>query len=333
MENYLQMADELSKNAGLNAKSAGVVKGVAAILDSAGVTVTNRVEGGVNAEGVEGASGVPALDEPKEQPNGKELLEKLVAYLQLEDEKRHLQMALQRIEMNKAFFEAEHNSRMGGLGRFMAMLGDPSALSRRERAGMEWLTGRALDLAEDLEWAASSGGWLSRFCAAIAMRHFLEDLTGEYVSFCDARELVDSMVDGMRETGIEGRAARGVARNAVGIAMMSMLVAGGGLHGLRHGNLGAGELMAVMKMAVVTSMVDAFAEKALGLGHGHRAMKMDPRELNALMTAMQQRLEENGEKLTNILMQLTSGLAGVLDLISSVNETGDEIEMFNNQTV
>ena len=109
--NAINEAANLAKGAGIAASAAEVVRDVAAILSSRSVNVVNVANGAEQPGQPAGATGVPALDNPADLKQLEQDLEKLIAYLQLDNEERQAEMAKERIEVQKETMAAEHKDR------------------------------------------------------------------------------------------------------------------------------------------------------------------------------------------------------------------------------
>ena len=107
--------DQAAKLSGDSTKAKEIVSKALEILAGANVKVTrsdDTTASGVGERKTTGATNVPSLDNPGDAKQLQANLEKLVAYLQLDNEERQTQMAKDRIEIQKDNLETEHKDRM-----------------------------------------------------------------------------------------------------------------------------------------------------------------------------------------------------------------------------
>ena len=298
------------------------VADVSGILPGTGVTVTDGVQGDARTERTSGLAGVPQIDEPTRQPNAGELLEKLIAYLRLDDEEQQLRVAKQRTEANKASIEAEHKARTEKLNLFLALLGDKEALASldpEKRRLVERLVGK-------LDRAMRTGGFFSGFIAACALQDFLEEVMGAYVSFRDVRRFIEDLQD-----AFDSRGSRMSAKALVATAILGVIAGVGSLKTDGLGHVDRIALRTSMKLAVAAAVMAAKdADRANNPSMRERGAE-DGRDLAKFVAMMQERLDENAEMMDQILVQLSAGIAGALDLIAAANDTDSQIVLSNVQ--
>lgn len=329
-ESFIDKASEMAKGAGLSAKSTEVVKSIAGILAGAGVTVTNRTEGTEETGKPTGATGLPELDNPDSVKNKQELLEKLVAYLQLDNEKRQIEMAKSRIDSQKANLDAEHKNRADKIDETLKKM-DEAERSRKAQRAFGWL-GAILAVVAAVVVTVVTGGAAAGFAiagAAFAVTSLVMSETGL------TDKLIDKIAEAMQEDGMSKNDAKLKAALIVNLSIMAIGIAlSGGALGVSAATSAAGAT-AKMIQTIVT-----VANTAVGVGglvaggintafsYNAQSAQADVSELEKFLTMLQQRLEESEEELNQILQQLQTGFSSLADLLASVTNT--ETEIANN---
>lgn len=320
---------ETLAGAGAGVGAAGKAEDVQGILPGGGVNVTDPVQGGNATEGTAGAANVPALDEPNAKPNVGELLEKLVSYLRLDNDEQKLELSKQRIEANRDLIEAEHTERKGKLNLFLAVLGDKEARADIYRSGDV----RAIRMMRAIDWIANSArdGWFfSRFHAAGMLEGLLEDVLGKDVSFFDTLRFINRLEDAFSKADFNH--GRGAAKMLAAVAVMSLISGASSLIPKEGGGDYWENRMAMracMRTAVAAGTMAMLAFSAKGEIGLDRHEEIDAGEIDKLIAMMQQGMDEDAEKLEQILVQLTAGIAGALALVAAATDTDSQIDRMN----
>lgn len=302
-------------------EAADGVANVAGILPGDGVTMTDGVRGDPTTGAAQGASAVPPLEEPERRPDAAEILEKLVAYLRLDNDETQLQAAKQRIEANRNVMEAEHAARTKKLGLFLAILGDPDAMSDASPAD-KWMSERMAHDIRIIARAVRNGGFCSSLVAACALRDLIHDLTGERVGLFKAWDFLDEM-----QEAFQG-GSRGMARMFVAFSILG-LIAGGGLKTDDAGNHPGQirpDFMSAMKAAVAAGALAAVAADKTGSLFAGGRDRMEAGDLDKFVTMMQKRMEVDEEAINQIFVQLAAGIAGAIALIDAANGADAQID-------
>ncbi|MBR4259790.1 MAG: hypothetical protein IKQ17_12220, partial [Kiritimatiellae bacterium] len=84
--NTIDQMSDLTKGLGLSEKTTQTIKDVAAIISSRSVNVTSNVNSTNETGRPTGATNIPALDNPADIKQLEENLEKLISYLQMDNE-------------------------------------------------------------------------------------------------------------------------------------------------------------------------------------------------------------------------------------------------------
>ena len=140
----IDTAAQLAKGLGLSEKATQAVKEVAALLGNRNVNVAAAAAPKGEAGTPVGATGVPVLDNPDDEKAKEADLEKLIAYLQLENSKEQSEAAKARIESLKGQLEVEHKDRKAKMDKSLKEM-DEAAASRLRNKIFGWLmTGLAI---------------------------------------------------------------------------------------------------------------------------------------------------------------------------------------------
>ena len=129
----VDLAASLSKGLGLSEKATQAVKEVAAILGNRSVNVTAPAASRNETGTVAGPSGVPVLDNPDDEKAKEADLEKLIAYLQLENSKEQAEAAKSRIDSIKGELELEHKDRKAKMDKSLKDM-DEAAKARKRNS-------------------------------------------------------------------------------------------------------------------------------------------------------------------------------------------------------
>ncbi len=134
---YVDQTAAMAKSQGLSVDYTEHVNNVINLFASqTSLQVTNSQNNNATVGQPSGSTGTPALDNPSDVKQLEKDLEKLISYLQLDNDKRQAEMAKHRIEVQKAEVEERHTEQMAklketmdamntsnGLGLFMKLFG------------------------------------------------------------------------------------------------------------------------------------------------------------------------------------------------------------------
>ena len=330
----IDTAAQLAKGLGLSEKATESVKEVAALLGSRSVNVAAAAAPTGEAGTVAGANGVPALDNPDDEKAKEADLEKLVAYLQLENEKEQAEQAKNRIEVMKDSLDAEHADRKEKIDKSLKDMED-AAKARKRSSIFGWLmTGLAI-LAAVVACVATGGIAVGAVIGAgIALTAQILNETGVM------EKIVGGISDLLQKAGMSKMAADIVAQVAITLVIVAA--------SLGAGAAGAGSSVAQLTstigrtlqnaaqlikpaLAIATGVIGAASTVSSGVGayQGYKAgmSQADLTETEKFMAIMQQRLDEAEEELQAILEQIQSLVGQIAQLLSSETDTVNEIAM------
>ena len=330
----IDTAAQLAKGLGLSEKATQAVKEVAALLGNRNVNVSApagvRSEAGTPA----GATGVPVLDNPDDEKAKEADLEKLIAYLQLENSKEQSESAKARIESLKGQLEVEHKDRKAKMDKSLKEM-DKAAAARTRNKIFGWLmTGLAI-LGAVVACVATGGLAVGAVVGAgIALGAQILNETGVM------EKIVGGLSDALQSLGMSKMAADIVAQ----VAITAVIIAA---------SVGAGAAGAAGKVTELTSALGKILQTAaqavapalqigtgiIGLGStisggvgAYQSFKAgmsqaDVTETEKFLAVIQQKMEEAEEELEKILQMIQDLVGQIAQLLSSQTDTTNEIAM------
>lgn len=339
---FVNNLDEMVKGQGLSAKSAHLVKEVAALLGAeASVRINNtssaaRVQ---SAGETVGATGIPALDNPDDVKAKEADLEKLICYLQLETDKKQAELAKDRIELQKGELESRHAEQKEKLQKSLDEM-DKAAKSSLLTKIFGWLMAAAAVAFAVVSCIATGGvavGAVIGAVMAVGMAILTE--TGAMSKMTEA--LADFLED---KLGMDKMAAQIVAAVAICVAMIALALAGGSVGSAIQNAVQAGAQAGAMVAA--TSVQTAaqtlqkgvdIAMKGMGLaavgasgyasyrGYESGMAQADVTEAKKFLALMRQKLEETQEELQAILDRIQDVYSNIIAILKSETDTQNEI--------
>ncbi len=329
----LDSAAALAKGLGTSEKTTELVKEVAALLGGRNVSV-NAVSRTATAETgtTSGATGVPALDNPDDAKAAEADLEKLLAYLMLDNEKRQAEMAQERIGVQKDSLERERAERSEKIEQSLKDM-DKAAKSRRRGGIFGWLVAAVAVVVAVVSCVATGGIAVGAVVgAAVAVGAQVLNATGAM------DKIVDGIAKGLEKLGMGKEAAQIVAQVAITVAIMAASVgAGAAGAGTRTATLASslGKALqsaaeAVRPLVQIGAMgLGAAATVSSGVGayDSYKAgmSQSEVTESEKFLAALRQQLEETQDELQSILEALQNGVSQVADIIASATDTNAEI--------
>jgi hypothetical protein len=331
----IDTAAQLAKGLGLSEKATEAIKEVAALLGSRSVNVAAAAAPKGEAGTVAGANGVPALDNPDDEKAKEADLEKLVAYLQLENEKEQAEQAKNRIETMKGELEVEHNDRKEKIQKSLDDM-ESAAKARKRSSIFGWLmTGLAI-LAAVVACVATGGIAVGAVVGAgIALTAQILNETGAM------EKIVGAISKGLQSLGMSKMAADIVAQVAITLVIVAASLGAGGLGSAATGAtqltstigqaLQHGAQLIKPALTIATGIIGATSTVSSGVGayQNYKAgmSQADLTETEKYMAIIQQRLDEAEEELQAILEQIQNLVGQIAQLLSSETDTVDEIAM------
>ena len=330
MPNTIDQTADFAKGLGLSDKATQAVKDVAAILGGRNVSInTNaRVENGETGR-APGATNVPALDNPADVKQLEANLEKLISYLQMDNEERQAQMAKDRINLQKDALETERKGRSEKIEKSLKDM-DKAAESRKASKIFGWLMTALAVIAAVVACVATGGLAIGPVVGAgIAVACQVLSETGVM------DKITEKLAKAFEDAGMSKMAAQILAQVLITVAIMAASigsgVAGGGASAVSNAVNGSAKAIEQIRAGVaIASMaigVAGVVTGGVGAFQGYKAgmSEADVKETEKFIAALQQRLEESEEELEKILQQLQNSVSQVAELLSSATDTSDEI--------
>ena len=330
----IDLAASLSKGLGLSETATQAVKEVAALLGNRNVSVNATAPVRTEPGTVAGASGVPVLDNPDDEKAKEADLEKLIAYLQLENSKEQAAAAKGRIESMKGELELEHKDRKAKMDKSLKDM-DEAAKARKRNSIFGWLmTGLAI-LGAVVACVATGGLAVGAVIGAgIALTAQILNETGAM------EKIVGGLSDALQSLGMSKMAADIVAQ----VAVMLVIVAASCGAGAAGAGSSATQLTSAIGKAlqnaaqlvkpaltIATGLMGLTSTVSGGVGayQSYKSGMSDAelKETEKYLAILQQKMDESEEELQKILQMIQDFVGQIAQLLSSQTDTTNEIAM------
>lgn len=331
-QSYTDQVMNMTKDLGLSEKGVELVNKACEILGRSNVTVTNKTETAGDVGKPTGATGLPELDNPDSKMNRKELLEKLIAYLQLDNEKRQTEMAKDRIETNKASLELEHKNRKEKINKSLEEMDKAEKAAKASRI-FGWL-GAIIAVVAAVIVTIATGGVAAGFAiagAVVAVASLVANETGL------TEKLIDELAKSFEKSGMSTNDAKFKAALIVNLSVMAvgLICSGGSMVG---GIVSAGKSVSDMLrlaqtiMTITNTVVGAGGLVSGGVNTAFQFLsenaKADVSETEKMLQELQRRLQESEEELQKLIDEIEANLGDLAELLNSATNT--ETEIANN---
>ena len=308
---------------------ANIISGVSVRVSNGG---TSGVDGNRDTTRTNGGTSTPSLDNPGDPSAREANLEKLIAYLQLDNEQRQTEMAKDRIEMQQNTLDAEHDDAIlsvvaavaltivtGGAAAGFAIAGAVlavTALTLNETGAMETITKK---LAESIQSSFGSSKSDAQLAATLIINIGIIALSAG----CS----IGGMVAGFSSAASSAANVAKAAAEAANVANKSANAASGATTILGMSTQTAKTVQNVISVASTATAASALATGGINTYYTKRSddAKADTTELQKFITQLQQRLDESEEELQQLLQQIEAGLSDIAQIVGSVTDTSDEI--------
>ncbi len=328
-----EMAAEFQKLSGDATKTKEIVGKALEILAGANIRVTRpdaTGTDGVAERKTNGATSTPALDNPADPKQVEADLAKLIAYLQLDNEKRQTSMAKDRIEMQKDRLAAEQNDRMREINKSIDKMNEAERSKKANRA-FGWL-GAIFAVVSAVIVTLATGFAGSAFAiagAALAVGSLIMNETGAM------EKLTQKFAEHMEKVhGMKPEKAQLFAGLVLNLSIMALQL-GCGIGAIASSVGGAAvtvsstlrkvQLAATIFSAAVTAGGMAAGGANTGLGFKAQMAQVDVKQLEKFMVHLQQMLDESEEELQKLLEMLQGALGNIAAIITSATDTSAEI--------
>lgn len=336
MPSTIDQTADFAKGLGLSDKATETIKNIAALLGGRNVSVnTNPRADGAETGRPTGSTGVPALDNPADIKQLEQNLEKLLSYIQMDNEERQTAMAKERIDMQKDALDAERNNRSEKIQKSLKDM-DKAAESRKASKIFGWLMTALAVVAAVVACIATGGLAVGPVIgAAIAIGCQVLNETGVM------DKIVEKLAKGLEGMGLSKQASQILAQVLITVAIMAASLgaglAGGGASAVSSVAKGIADTAKGLKVTVETMekirAAVALTMTIVGIGSGvasgvgaYDAFKAgmsqaDVSETEKYITALKQRLDECEEELNQILQMLQQAISQVAEMLSSATDT------------
>ena len=339
--------DQATKLAGDSTNAKVVISKAMEVLAGANLSVTRADSSGATGAAerkTTGGTNVPALDDPGDAQQVAANLEKLVSYLQLDNQDRQTEMAKDRLEMQKGNLDAEHKDRMEQIDKSIKKMKDAEKASIWSRA-FSWI-GAIVAVVAAAVLTVVTGGLAAGFAiagAAIAVSSLLLNETGAM------DKIVNALADHMKSAHGMSRSDAKLAASLICNLTLCVASLGCGIGSMVSGAASAAATAAevaatAQKAALISEQTAKTVHTAMtvastGVGAASLATggvstyftkrsedaKADTKELEKFITQLQQRLNETEEELQQLLQQIEAGVSTIAQMIGSATDTSDEI--------
>ena len=336
-QNVIQQTTEMAKNPALSAKAKDMLQDVAALLSGRGVNVTTPLVRNDGTGTPTGPTNIPALDNPDDVKQIEANLEKLLAYLQLDNEERQAEMAKERLEINKDSFKTEHDDRSKKIQKTLDDM-DKAEKARKASRVFGWIMAALAVVAAVVACVATGGvavGAVVGALVAVGMQVMTE--TGVM------DKLTEGLTDLLQKTGMSKQAAQILAAILITAAVIAVSAGAGAGAGALASKIGlAAKLSTTVSESVkagaeVAKAVVSIASKTIQAGSvivGGTAAALsfnagmsqaETTETEKFLAALRQRMEESEEELEQLLQAIQNSVSNTAELLSSATDTSSEI--------
>ncbi len=332
-----QVFEQFQKLAGDSTKAKEVIGKAMEVLAGANIKVTRADTtgaDGVSERKTTGATSTPALDNPADIKQVEANLEKLIAYLQLDNEKRQAEMAKDRIDMQKATLEKEHQGRMSKINDTLKKMDKAQSASKWSRL-FGWL-GAIVAVIAAVVTTVVTGGAAAGFAiagAAMAVTNLALNETGAMEKITE--KLAEHLEKNCGASASKAKMWAGIIVNGGMMALQIGLSVTSVVQAFRAaGQVAATAISVAGKTAQnivgLSGLAVGLGAQASGLattitGFNAQMAQSKVTELEKYLQQMQQCLDESQEELEQILQQLQSGMGKVAEILTSATDTSAEI--------
>jgi len=333
--NAFNEALAMMKGLGLSDKSIQTFQDVAAILSNSNINVVTTPNGTNQTEQTAGATGIPSLDNPADLKQLQEDLEKLLAYLQLDNDERQALEAKLRIETQKDSMQAEYEERQEKISESIDKMNEAAKAKLATRI-FGWIAA-AIAVAAAIVTTIVTGGAAAAFAiagAVVAVGALIASESGLTDKVISA--ITDSLVE--NNPDMKRSNAQLIASLLINLSIMALSL-GCSIGGMAAGFMQMGKAMVdtVSTVAKVIQTGISIGGSAVGVGsfaagigasatgYESELTKADLSELEKVMAELQRRLSESEEELNAILEAIQNALGQISDILASATDTQAEI--------
>ena len=343
-------------------KTKEIISEVANILSGDNVRVsrgaTTGVDGNKDTSRTSGATSTPSLDNPDDSTAKEANLEKLISYLQLDNEERQTEMAKDRIQLQQNSLDAEHDERMEQIDESIKKMKESETASTWSRV-FGWL-GAIVSVIAAVALTVVTGGAAAGFAiagAALAVTSLVLNETGAMDTI--TKSLAESLQSSFGMSKSKAQLAASLIINVGIIALSAGCSIGGMVAGMSSAASAAAKVGETAAKAVdvaskaakestnifgistqtakliqniistvgIGTAAASLAASGAGTYYSKRSddAKAETTELEKFIAQLQQRLSESEEELQTLLQLVQAGLSDIAQMIGSATDTSSEI--------
>ncbi len=341
----IDQAAQLAKGLGLTENAQQLIKQVSSLLGNRNVNVTAPAAPGTSETGKPvGPTSIPTLDNPDDAKAKEADLEKLIAFLQLANEKQQTELAKGRIDTLKTSLEAEHANRKGKIEKSLSDMDEAAAAKKRSKI-FGWLM-TALAVVVAVVACVATGGVAvgAVIGAGVALAAQVLNETGVM------DKIVKGLADELQKAGMSKAAAQIAAQIIMTVAIIAISLGSGAIGGAAAGASAAAQTAnAAQQVAKTVNSAQQIAQtvkNALQIGSGVMGLitvadgavgaylnynagisQSELTETEKYIAIIQQRLEESEEELQELLEMIQNCIANIAQLLNSETDATQEIAM------
>lgn len=338
MPSFVDNLQTLTKSLVNTEKGTEQVKLVASLLADASLNITGPKVSTKDAPGATstGATNVPALDNPGDVKNLQANLEKLIAYLQLDNDERQAELARERIETQKDSLSSEHKDRSEKIEKSLKDMDKAAEAAKRNRI-FGWIMAAIAVVAAVVMSVASMGVAVGPCIGAVlAVGAMVLQETGAMDT------ITEKLAKALEDAGMGSNQAKMWASIIITAAILVASLAAGGIGSAAQGASSAAQNLSktaetIMKLAQSAQKWVSGAQKVMTAGtlvsntvgavetFNAGKSQAELTETEKYMQIIRQQLEESEEELQAILEMLQNNIGQLAELLSSETNTMDEI--------
>ena len=322
LQAFWSQVEQFAKSSGTSEKTKELLRDVAAMLSGTNVKVVNQAGNtdGTAEKKTTGATSTPALDNPADAKAQLANLEKLIAFLQMDNEERQAEMAKGRIETNKATFEKEHASRKEQIKKTIDKMEEAERTRKAQRL-FGWLMAALAVVVAVVACVATGGlatGPVIGALIAVGCQVLTETGTMD--------KITEGLAKVLEKAGLNKQAAQIVAQVAICLAILAASL-GSGFGGASAIAESAKDIANIIRVVTTALGIVSLATSGVGVWQNYDAgtAKADLTETEKFLAILKQRMEESEEELKKILEAIQNGISQVAQLIESATSTSADI--------
>ncbi len=332
--NYVNQAAEMSKGQGITIDYTEHINNVLSLFGTkSSVSVTQPTTTRELGTPI-GATGVPALDSPADTEQLERDLEKLIAYLQLDNDKRQAEMAKERIELQKGEVEQRHNETRDKIKESMEEM-DKAAKASLATKIFGWLMAAFAVVFAVVASIATGGAAVGAIIGAVvAVGLAIATETGAM------EKLTEALADALKDAGLSDKWANIVAGLIVAVAAIAVSVGPAGIASLVGRTAQAATTVTMSSLRIAMTTAKGVMEGVMGVaglgalaagtastiqGYKSGITQAELTEMEKFLAIMRQRLEESQEELNEILNQIQNNVSTIIAILTSETDTQKEI--------